>query len=227
MAAARWLRVYPRWWRARYAAEVADILAEHPPDRRQQLDLLHGAIDAHLRGAGSRPVVAPIAALVAGGAWTLAAAAVLTLPTAPDWPGHVLETLPLAAIGAAAITVAQVGVARRAWAAATVAMELAVLAVIATGIVWTVTFAVATLGGPYGAITAASQALAAIASIALGLTVQRAGAHPYGTLMVVSGGCLLLSTPLAWLAVGALWTAIGAWTALATPNGEPRTGRPA
>ena len=35
MAAARWLRVYPRWWRDRYAAEMADILAEHPPDRRR------------------------------------------------------------------------------------------------------------------------------------------------------------------------------------------------
>ena len=224
MAAERWLAVYPRWWREQHGAELAAILDERPPGWRDRLDLLHGAFDTHLRGEGGRPIVAPLAALVAGGAWTMAGAAVLSLPTPPDWPGHVLETLPVALVGAGALLVAMVGLARRAWIGVTVGLEVALLVTIVVGIGWVATFATALGGGPYGAITAATQAVAALSMVWLGVAMQRAGAHPSGTIIVVTGGALLVSGPLAWLALGALWTAIGAWTVFVERSGTRPTG---
>jgi len=39
----RLLRLYPSAWRARYEAEVAEVLDELPPDRSMMLDLIRGA----------------------------------------------------------------------------------------------------------------------------------------------------------------------------------------
>jgi hypothetical protein len=224
MASDRWLAAYPGWWRERHAVEMAAILDERPPGWGDRLDLLHGALDAHIRGEGGRPMVAPLAALVAGAAWTMAGAAVLSLPSPPDWPGHVLETLPLAFVGAVALTLAIVGLARRAWAAATVALEVALVVTTLAGLAWAATFGLALLGGPYGAVTAAAQGLAALAAIWLGLLVQRAGVHPFGTIIIVTGGALLVSGPWAWLAIGGTWTVIGAWMILVERPGARPTG---
>lgn len=224
MAAERWLAAYPGWWRERHGAEMAAILDDRPPDWGDRLDLLHGALDAHVRGAGGRPLVAPIAALVAGAAWTMAGAAILSLPTTPDWPGHVMETLSIAVIGGAALLVAMVGLARRAWIGVTVGLEIALLAAVLAGIAWIASLATALSGGPYGAITAAGQTVAALSAIWLGVAMQRAGAHPYGTIIVLTGGALLVSGPLAWLALGALWTVIGAWTVVVERSGRRPTG---
>jgi hypothetical protein len=40
--------LYPRAWRDRYGAEFAALLAERPPDIRDRLDVLLGAVDARL-----------------------------------------------------------------------------------------------------------------------------------------------------------------------------------
>jgi hypothetical protein len=40
----------------------------------------------------------------------------------------------------------------------------------------------------------------------------------------VTGGALLVSGPLAWLALGALWTAIGAWTVFVERSGTRPSG---
>lgn len=43
------LRLYPRDWRARYGEEFLSLLAERPPDVRDRVDIVRGAIDARLR----------------------------------------------------------------------------------------------------------------------------------------------------------------------------------
>ncbi len=42
-------RLYPAEWRARHGAELAMILADRPPGPFESLDLLRGALDAHIR----------------------------------------------------------------------------------------------------------------------------------------------------------------------------------
>ena len=44
----RLLRLYPRPWRSRYGAELAEILAARPASLMDRLDLVRGAFDAHL-----------------------------------------------------------------------------------------------------------------------------------------------------------------------------------
>ena len=42
------LRLYPRRWRERYGEEFEELLAERPPSVRHRLDIVRGALDAHL-----------------------------------------------------------------------------------------------------------------------------------------------------------------------------------
>ena len=96
-----WLRLYPRAWRDRYEEEVLAVLESGPPTPRLHADLARGALDAHVHPlAPSGPPVA--AALVAGVAWILAGLASTVQPLVPDWPGYLLETLPVGVIGAIA-----------------------------------------------------------------------------------------------------------------------------
>ena len=216
------LRLYPSWWRERYGDEMAALLETRPPNARARVDLVRGALDAHLRGPeperGSRGAVA--AALIAGAAWTIAGVASIGGPVPPDWPGYLDSTLPLAAVGALAILIASLGIARLAWSSSGPVLELVVLATVAGHVAWAAALVIAALGGPYGAVTAIAQTAAAIATIGLGLVLIRANAHPIGEAVVVAGTALLLPTPAAWLAVGALWTGIGLWQAVEHRSGD-------
>jgi len=51
------LRLYPRRWRARYGEEFAIILAATPPGPGTVLDVLRGALDAHVREMRPGPLV--------------------------------------------------------------------------------------------------------------------------------------------------------------------------
>lgn len=223
------LRLYPAWWRERYGDEMVVLLETRPPNARARLDLVRGAFDAHLRdpGSGRGPGRAIAAALIAGAAWTVAGVASVGGPVPPDWPGYLDSTLPVAAVGVLPMLIASFGVARLAWSASGPGLELAVLASVVGHVAWAALLAVAALGGPYGAVTAIAQTAAAIATVGIGLSLVRAGAHPIGEAVVVAGTVLLLPTPAAWLIVGALWTGIGLWQAVeARLDDAPRTMLP-
>ena len=220
-----WLvRRYPGWWRARYADEVLALLEDRPAGWRDRLDLAHGAIDAHLRGDGGRSPALVAAALVAGAAWTLTGVAGFAQPVPLDWPGYALEMLPLVAVGALAMTIAQLGLARRAWPASTTALEVLLLLVGLTGLAWTTALAVAAVGGPYGAVTAAVQAVAAVAAVALGIVVLRIGATVEGLVIVSTAVALLIPTPAVWLTLGGGWTTVGIVAALGPGPESPPFG---
>jgi hypothetical protein len=51
------LRLYPRHWRERYGEEYALILRATPPGPGTVLDVVRGALDAHVREARPGPVV--------------------------------------------------------------------------------------------------------------------------------------------------------------------------
>jgi len=48
------IRLYPKPWRERYGEELSLLLEERPPGPFDSLDLLLGALDAHLHGVGAR-----------------------------------------------------------------------------------------------------------------------------------------------------------------------------
>ena len=216
------LRLYPSWWRERYGDEMVALLETRPPNARARLDLVRGAFDAHLRSPEPRraPGRAVAAALIAGAAWTIAGVASVGGPVPPDWPGYLESTLPVAVVGAVAVLLAAIGVARLAWSSSGPILELVVIATVAGHVAWAAALVVAALGGPYGAVTAIAQTAAAIATIGIGLALMRASAHPVGEAVVVAGAVLLLPTPAAWLVVGASWTGIGLWQAVEARSGD-------
>lgn len=51
----RLLGLYPVAWRSRYEAELLDLLEARPPSLPEQLDIVRGALDAHLHPQVIRP----------------------------------------------------------------------------------------------------------------------------------------------------------------------------
>jgi hypothetical protein len=205
----RWLRLYPRDWRARYAAELAELLEERPFDRRARLDLLSGALDAHLHPLAP-PNVGLLAPVVAGMAWIVAGGVTLIEPVPPDWPGYLVWTLPLGLIGALAALRVVLTVGRRSGLRAPGATGATILLTVAAYAFWIAVLVVAIAGGPYGAITAAAQSIAAVGTVAMGLLRWLVGDHPMAEAVLIAGGAMLVPSPAAWLVAGAAWLATAA-----------------
>ena len=205
----RWLRLYPRDWRARYADELAELLDGRPFDRRVRLDLVRGALDAHLH-----PLVSPdgglAAPIVAGLAWIAAGGATLIEPVPPDWPGYLVWLLPLGLIGAFAAMRVVLTVGRRSGLRAPRATGPIVVLTAAAYALWIAVLVVAIAGGPYGAITAAAQSVAAVGTVAIGLLRWLVGDHPMAEAVLIAGGAMLVPSPGAWLVAGAAWLATAA-----------------
>ena len=212
-AGARWLGLYPRAWRARYGAEMLGLLDRRPLDRRTRVDLAHGALDAHLHPLDPQRA-SWVVAVVAGIAWFTATALTLAEPVPPDWPGYLAWTLPLALVGAGAGLVGVWTLGRRSGIAAGRADDLALLLALVGHVAWIIALVVAVLGGPYGAITAATQSLAAIGTVAVGFARWRTADHRVAESLLVLGAALLIAAPLAWLVVAAAWFAIAVAAAL-------------
>ena len=102
-AALAMLRLYPSRWRERYEDEVRALIEDRPTRRRDVLDLARGALDARLHPPVPSRIPA-VAAIAAGGVWTVWSLLILTGPAPPDWPGYVEEML-LSALAVVAVLV--------------------------------------------------------------------------------------------------------------------------
>jgi hypothetical protein len=198
------LRLYPRAWRVRYEVEVAAMLELIDVTWRERLDLARGAMDAQLHASR----VPAAAAFVAGGLWTIIGAAVVGQPVSPDWPGHLLETLPLAIGAVAAGAVAAIGCwARRSDRLGRRGVLVVSVAVLAH-VLWAAALVGALVGVDYGASTAFAQDIGALGVLLLGLVVLRSGDERIGALLVIAPTVLLFGWPVAWLAYGLAWTIV-------------------
>ena len=218
-AGAGLLRLYPAGWRERYEAEMLAVLELAHLGPRGRYDLARGAVDAHLHSPSRLPAVA---ALVTGGVWTAAGTGVVIQPAPPDWPGYLLETLPLAIVAVSAGLLATIGCwarrSDRAGRSGSVAIGLAVLGHIA----WLAALIVALTGIAYGPLTALAQAAGAVGCVAVGLVLLRAGDEWLGRLLVLAPAFMLFGWPAAWLGFGLAWTIAGVllWTGM--EPAEPR-----
>jgi hypothetical protein len=204
-----WLRLYPRDWRERYGSELVAVLESGPVIGRVGIDLARGALDAHVHPL-TPPAPPVIASLIAGVVWIAAGLASAVQPLMPDWPGFLLETLPLGAVGALAALRVVTQLGRRSGLDAPRGTSAA-LAVAVTGhLVWIVALVGAALGGPYGAITGAAGAVAAIGTVLVGLMRWRRGDHPTAEGLLLVGVAMLIPSPVAWVIAGAAWIGLAA-----------------
>lgn len=198
------LRLYPRAWRDRYGDEQLAVLGSRPLTARARWDLLRAAFDAHVHPlTPPRPPI--LAALIAGIAWIAAGIASAFQPLMPDWPGFLLETLPLGALGALAALRAVAQLGRRSGLDGPRGTAPAVVVAVAGHLLWIAALVGASLGGPYGAITGAAGACAAVGTVLVGLVRSRAGDHPTAEALLVVGAAMLVPSPMAWVVAGAAW----------------------
>lgn len=113
------LRLYPATWRRRYGAEFESLLAERPPSLADRIDIVRGAIDAHLRpqlpGEGRVRDHGGYLALLGLGAWFAALVVAANGPLRRDEFGTYRESvaaLPIFALALVLLVVALYPVVR-------------------------------------------------------------------------------------------------------------------
>lgn len=202
-----WLRLYPAPWRRRYSVEVSALLGEHPPSWRDRLDLVAGALDAHIH-----PLAAPtwpvLAAAIGGIAWTFAGAVALGQPVPPDWPGYLEETLAIFLGAVPLLALATLGASTRLGDSDPAIARLGRALVILASVAWAVllVIAIARLGGDFTLAIAATATAAGI--LLVGLALLGAGDGWIGAFLLLAALCLVIPATWAQVAFGVAWTVV-------------------
>jgi hypothetical protein len=221
-AGAGLLRLYPGAWRDRYEAEVLAVLEQAHVGPRARLDLARGALDARLH-SGSR--VPAAAALLSGAMWTIAGVAVVGQPAPPDWPGYLVEILPLTVVAVVAGLVAVIGCwARRSDSGGRLGALGAQLA-FAGHIGWAVSLAATIAERGSGLLVVACQAIALAGCLVVGLVLVRTEDLPIAAAILLASALMLFGWPIAWLVFGLAWTVVGVLLLARPEPGAPSSAR--
>lgn len=205
-AGAGLLRLYPRAWRDRYEAEVLAVLEQAHLGRRARLDLARGAIDARLHAASRLPAAA---ALLSGALWTIAGVVVVGQPAPPDWPGYLIDILPLTIVAVVAGLFAIIGCwARQSDGGGRVGAAGALLA-LAGHIGWALALGAALAQGGASLLIITCQAVALTGCVLVGLVLVRSEDLPIGAAILLASAVMFFGWPAAWLGFGLAWTIVG------------------
>jgi hypothetical protein len=207
-AALAMLRLYPSHWRERYEDELRTLIEDRPTRRRDVLDLARGALDARLHPPVPSRVPA-VAAIVAGGIWTVWSLLILSAPAPPDWPGYVQEMLLSALAVVAVLVLAVCGAWLRLGDDATRLERLSIGVALAGYAAWFVMLVAATVGIAYGAPTAVASTAAALGTMFVGFALMTVDDTRVGALVAIAGVGLLVPYTIGWLVFGLGWVAAG------------------
>jgi hypothetical protein len=202
------LRLYPTRWRARYGDEVRALIEDRPTRRRDVLDLARGALDAWLHPPVPSRIPA-VAAITAGGVWTVWSLLILTGPAPPDWPGYVEEMLLSALAVVAVLVLAVTGAWLRLGDDATSFERVSISLALAGHGAWFVLLLAAAVGIAYGAPTALASTAAAVGTVLVGFALMTANDVRVGALVAIAAVGLLVPYTIGWLVFGLGWVAAG------------------
>jgi hypothetical protein len=205
---------------------MGDLLDERRPRLRDRVDLVAGAIDAHLH-----PIEPPRWPAVLAGAggivWTSVAANVAGGPVPPDWPGYLLDTLPVLTVAVPVLGLAAVGASMRLGDVDPRGLGLGRLLTLAGSSVWTVLLGYALSAGWSGPALAIAATVMAAGLFVVGLVLLRGGDWPVSGLLMLAGLCLVIPGVWAGVGYGVAWTAAAAAQILApAPAAPPSMRRP-
>jgi hypothetical protein len=204
---ARIAALYPRAWRERYGEELADLLGSDSIGLRDRLDLVRGALDAHLHPARPSPV--PVVAALTAGALATAHAIVLALQPVPtDWPGYLEDALPLIAGAVAALLPALVGLWLRLGDDDGRLGRAGVWIALGGHVLWLVALVGAMLQVEYGPITAIAATVAMTGTAVLGIALVGRARIVLGVLLAIAGLAGVAPPSLGWPVFAAAWTAL-------------------
>jgi hypothetical protein len=202
------IALYPSAWQRRYGDELAAHLEASGLGLRDRLDLVRGALDAHLHP--DQPSMLPVAsALTAGALATAHAIALAAQPVPLDWPGYLADALPLAMLGVALLLPAVAGLWLRLGDADGVLGRLGIVIALAGHAAWLAALAAAALQIEYGPLTAVAATVAMLGTALLGVALAGRRAALLGALLVVAALAGVAPPALGWPLFAGAWSAIG------------------
>lgn len=220
---ARLIALYPRAWRARYGDELEALLEATHVGVRDRLDLLRGALDAHLHPA--RPSPLPVVAALTASALATAHAIVLAAQPVPlDWPGYLEEALPLVIGSVAALLPAVVGLWLKLGDADGALGRLGLLVALGGHLAWFVALLAAAWRVEYGPLTAIAATVAMAGTAALGIALVGRSRILLGALLAGAALAGVAPPALGWPLFAAAWTGVAATLAVQFARGGASGG---
>jgi hypothetical protein len=224
MSGSRYVGLYPRAWRERYGDELQDVLERERLGIRARLDLVRGAVDAHLHPLV--PSRLPVLAAVTASALAVAhAIALAAQPVATDWPGYQEEALPLIIGSVAAGIPAIIGLWLRLGDGDGVLGRLGVVLALVGHAAWLTALVAAIVRIAYGPLTGAVAAVAMTGMALLGVALVGRGRLVLGVLVALVGLAGVAPPAWGWAALAAAWTGVAIILVLEPPrDGIPLGG---
>ena len=218
--------LYPRAWRDRYGDELESILDDDGLGLRTRLDLVRGAVDAHLHPITPSPL--PVVAALTASAFAVAHAfAVGVQPVQTDWPGYLEDGLPLIIASVLALIPVVVGLWLKLGDADGALGRIGVVLAVVGHLAWLLALLAAETRVAYGPLTAAAATVAMAGTAALGIALVGRSRVVLGTLLAAAALAGVAPPGLGWLAFAAAWTAVA--VALLIDffrTADPRGGQP-
>jgi len=213
--------LYPRAWRARYGEELDALLEDTQLGLRERIDLIRGAIDAHLHPF--EPSLVPVLAALSGSALATSHALVIAAqPTPTDWPGYLDDALPLAIGAVAALLAAIVGLWLKLGDADGGIGRIGFVLAVTGHAVWLTALVAAAMHAAYGPLTAAAATVAMSGTAILGIALVGRSRLLLGGLLAMAGLAGISPPMLGWPLFAAAWTAIA--FRLALDRARPAAG---
>jgi len=222
-AATRYVGLYPRAWRDRYGDELEAVLEQDGLGLKTRLDLVRGAVDAHLHPAAPSPL--PVIAALSASAFAVAhALAIAAQPVPTDWPGYLDEALPLVVASVLALIPAVIGLwlklgDRDGWMG-----RLGIIVGIVGYGAWLLALIAAAARLTYGPLTAAAATLAMLGTAALGVALVGRSRVVLGALVAAAALAGLAPPTLGWPAFAAAWTGVAVVVVADFVNAAERPG---
>jgi hypothetical protein len=215
--------LYPRAWRQRYGDELAGLLDAGGLGLRGRIDLLRGALDAHLHPERRSPL--PVVAAITASALATAHALVLAAqPVPPDWPGYLEDGLPLVIGAVAALIPVSVGLWLKLGDADGRLGRLGLVLSLAGEAAWLVALVAAALRIDYGPLTAVAATVAMAGTAALGIALVGRARVVLGALLAIAALAGVGPPAPGWLLFAVAWTGIAAVLVAEYARSEPAGG---
>jgi hypothetical protein len=207
MRSSTFVGLYPRAWRERYGEELEAILDESAVGLRLRLDLLRGAIDAHLHPPAPSPL--PVVAALTASAFAVAHAFALSVqPVQTEWPGYLEDALPLIILSVVALIPVVIGLWLKLGDADGSVGRVGVILAVVGHVAWLGALLAAATRLAYGPLTAAAATVAMVGTAALGVALAGRSRIVLGTLLAAAALAGIAPPGLGWIAFAAAWTAV-------------------
>jgi hypothetical protein len=220
----RFVALYPRPWRDRYGDELQEVLEQDGSGFRTRLDLIRGAIDAHLHPAARSPI--PVVAALSASAFAAAhAIGLASQPVPTEWPGYLEDALPLIIASVAFLIPALIGLWLRLGDADGALGRVGVLLAVVGHAAWLVALLAAAARFGYGPLTAAAASTAMVGTAALGVALVGRSEVVLGLVVATAALAGVAPPALGWPLFAAAWTLVAAILVVDFARGpEPGNG---